>query len=164
MEGFGKDGAGTGEGDAEMVLAACAVDGTCVEEDVGFVDETLGELLAADAQATAQGLDTHPSEVGAFEGHDSICFSFYASSNYFWRNVAEFVCQVFVVVVDVGVELVEPLCAFVAVGSDGGDGTEGVDVAHFVDVDGAVDATASFGVVAHDVGHLQPGNVERLAG
>ena len=50
------------------------------------------------------------------------------------------------------------------VSRNGGNDTEGVYVAHLVEVDGTVDAAARLIVGCHDVGYLQAGNVERLAG
>ena len=49
------------------------------------------------------------------------------------------------------------------VSRNGGNDTEGVYVAHFVDIYCAVDAAAHFAVGYNDVGNLQPGNVESLA-
>ena len=41
---------------------------------------------------------------------------------------------------------------------------EGVDIAHFVDIDGPVDARTHRSIGCHDIGNLQACDVECLAG
>ena len=60
-------------------------------------------------------------------------------------------------------ELVDPVFALV-VGGHEGHGPKGVEVAHLVDIDGAVQSAAPLGVGADDVSRLQTGDVERLRG
>ena len=71
------------------------------------------------------------------------------------------IAQRLVVLPQIAVQLVYPLLALVVCRHEG-HRAEGVEVAHLVDVDGAVQPAARGSVGADDVGRLQSGDVERL--
>ena len=123
------------------------VEGATADVYVTFGEQSAGDLVAGEAC----GPYVHPDEVGSFEGGDG----------QMGQPLTEELPQGEVVVVEVDVEVVEPRLAVVVCGLQGDD-AEGVDVAHLVDVDGTVNASACLAVVADDVGNLQTGGIERF--
>ena len=111
-----------------------------------MVAELLGGL--------ASGLDVHPHQICAFEGGDG------AVGECFLQHC---LCHE-VVFVDVVAQLVEPFFSFGCVGGLQGDDSEGVDIAHFVDVDGLIYVGMSAFVLGDDVGDVQPCDVEGFGG
>lgn len=149
VEAFGQDAARTRQVPAHEALALRAVHGAGVEPQARFG----GQAVLERGRRQTEGAAVHPGEVGAFE----------AGKGKAGQVIAAVVAEVAVVGVEVGQQLVEPFAALV-VGGDGGDDAEGIDVAHLVVVDGAVYAGTEGVVGTDDVGYLQSGDIEGLAG
>lgn len=147
-EAVAEAGALGGDVPAHEAFAGGAVHGAGVEPQAGLV----AEFFLEDGGGNAEGTAVHPHEICSLEARQ--------------REGGEAVGAVFghqgVVAVDVFEELLKPF-GTVAVGFDGGDDAEGVDVTDLVVVDGAVYAHAHVAVGADYVGNLQTGNVEGLA-
>ena len=71
--------------------------------------------------------------------------------------------KIFVILPQVFPQSIEPCTAFIVSGYRG-DNAERINVAHFVDVDGAVDTAAYPFIGSDDVGDLQSGKVNALLG
>ena len=137
-EGFVEEGGGAGDVDAHVAVGAVHCAG--VEPEVGSVEEFMFEGVGA----FVEGSDVDPYEVGGFEECDGAL----------WEVSGEEGCEGVVVLPDDVADLGEPFFALEGVGCFEGFDAEGVDVADFVDVDGAVDEGACFGCWADDVGYL----------
>lgn len=147
-EAVAEAGALGGDVPTHEAFAGGAVHGAGVEPQAGLV----AEFFLEDGGGDAEGAAVHPHQIGALEPRQRECGEVFG---------AVFSHQG-VVAVDVFEELLEPFGA-VAVGLDGGDDAEGVDIADLVVVDGAVDAHAHVAVGADYVGNLQTRDVEGLA-
>ena len=75
--------------------------------------------------------------------------------------VGKILAESLIVAEHIAAEAIEPIFALV-VGHLKGYDAKGVDVAHLVDVNGAVDAGTHIGIVANDVGHLEACRIETL--
>ena len=73
----------------------------------------------------------------------------------------EKVAEIFVILPQVFPQSIEPLTTIV-ISRYRSDNAERIDIAHFVDIDGAVDTTAYLLVSRNDIGDLQSGKIERL--
>ena len=111
--------------------------------------EPVGQCVTRHAQRT----DINPSQIGSFQRHDLELRQPFGKER----------TKRIVVTFYIYAQLVEPVLALV-IGRHQRLRSEGVEVAHLVDVDGTVDATSQRRVVTDDVGRLQACNVERLAG
>ena len=110
-----------------------------------------GDGIAIRSIVLQAGADIYPYQVCAFQGHhlptgDMLCDKIAKHS---------------IVSPEVFVELVYPVFTIV-VGGDECQRTEGIDVAHLVDVDGAIDTATHGGIAADDVGNLKTCSIERL--
>ena len=152
LQGFHEERAGAGDVDTEVALARDgAIHRAGVQPDAGLLEEAVA--IGCDRVATNSGGrarrrtvgnsgcrrpsgktagsnccgDIDPDEVGAFEGHNA------PLGEVLGNEIAEGT----VVVPEVAVEGIKPVLAIVIGGLDG-LWSEGVDIAHLVDIDGAV--------------------------
>ena len=112
---------------------------------MGFAQEFFLDFIGTEARCC----DVNPHEVGAFE------FEYFK----LWQMLVEECEQSLIVAPKILVKFVNPLGSLV-IGRFECYRSEGVDVADFIDIDGAVDATTCFRVSTDDVGDLEAGGVE----
>ena len=122
-----------------------------VEIDFCLANQALFKLFDIDAQSLAKFRTIHPCQVRTFERHDG--------PDAF--DGKQFFTEELVILGDIFSEFRKPILRLF-VGCDGSDHAEGIDIAHLVDIDGAVDAAAQRRVGTYDVGDLQTCDIERL--
>ena len=127
--------------DSHTVFAVVAVECAGVNPNFGVLYHGVFGVVGV----LDEVVEIHPHQVRAFQRRDGCGRKF----------LGEYVLGSQVVLVDIIVEIVEPLLAArVGVGGHQRNNAEGIDVADFVDVDCAVYLAASLGARADDVGDL----------
>jgi hypothetical protein len=112
---------------------------------MGLVQKPVSILLCSEAS----GSDINPYEVGSLK----------------WTNlpVREVLCgeitECSVIIPDIAIQLVQPVLT-VIVGRHQGYGSEGVHVAHLVDIDSTIETSAPRWLCTDDIGYLKSGDIE----
>ena len=138
-EALGEGGARTSDVPTHKAFAFETIVDACIEPKVGLGAETLFKRLAIDAESGG----VHPHEISALESGEGKV----------GKVILAELLHVLIIVVEIDEQGIKP-SGSLAIGCFGGNDSEGVDIAHFVVVDGAVNEGTARGVGTDDVGYL----------
>lgn len=149
LQSVGKQCSGAGDIQADESLSARAVHRTGVDHQLLSLLQAQGRGIRTDTERPA----VYPDQVSPFERQHGILR----------QSFLEKAAEIFVISPQVFPQGIEPLSTLV-VSRCRSDHAERIDVAHFVDIDGTVDAAAYLLIGRDDIGDLQPAMLNALLG